>query len=402
MSQDEKVRSSVDASRDTAQPVLPTVNPDAQKSAPESSSFHPSVYIATWIALSSSTIVFNKYILDTAKFHFPIFLTTWHLIFATVMTQILARFTSVLDSRKKVPMTGRVYLRAIVPIGIFFSMSLICGNQAYLYLSVAFIQMLKATMPVAVLITTWVLGVSPVNFKTLGNVSFIVIGVVIASMGEIQFVMVGFLFQCAGIAFEAIRLVMVQRLLSGADFKMDPLVSLYYYAPACAVINGCILIFTELPAMTMADVDRVGLFTLFANASVAFLLNVSVVFLIGRTSSLVLTLSGVLKDILLVFASMFLFKDPVTLLQAFGYSIALGGLVYYKLGGEKLKEYLGQGSMKWQELGHSRPVLRKLMVFTAVIISMFFILGSLGPRYAPDSTNQVYNGIGKLIGDKAV
>jgi hypothetical protein len=59
------------------------------------------------------------------------------------MTQILARFTSVLDSRKKVPMTGRVYLRAIVPIGLFFSMSLICGNQAYLYLSVAFIQMLK-------------------------------------------------------------------------------------------------------------------------------------------------------------------------------------------------------------------------------------------------------------------
>lgn len=59
------------------------------------------------------------------------------------MTQLLARFTTILDSRKKVPMTGRVYLRAIVPIGVFFSLSLICGNQAYLYLSVAFIQMLK-------------------------------------------------------------------------------------------------------------------------------------------------------------------------------------------------------------------------------------------------------------------
>lgn len=74
---------------------------------------------------------------------FPIFLTTWHLIFATVMTQILARFTTILDSRKKVPMTSKVYLRAIVPIGLFFSLSLICGNQAYLYLSVSFIQMLK-------------------------------------------------------------------------------------------------------------------------------------------------------------------------------------------------------------------------------------------------------------------
>ena len=40
-------------------------------------------------------------------------------------------------------MTGRVYLRAIVPIGLMFSMSLICGNLTYLYLSVSFIQMLK-------------------------------------------------------------------------------------------------------------------------------------------------------------------------------------------------------------------------------------------------------------------
>ena len=118
------------------------------------------------------------------------------------------------------------------------------------------------------------------NLKTLGNVSFIVIGVVIASMGEIRFVMIGFPFQVAGIVFEAIRLVMVQRLLSGADFKMDPLVSLYYYAPACAVINGMILLVTELPRMTMVDIDRVGLFTLVANAGVAFLLNVSVVFLV--------------------------------------------------------------------------------------------------------------------------
>jgi hypothetical protein len=59
------------------------------------------------------------------------------------MTQILARYTTLLDGRKTVKMTGRVYLRAIVPIGFFFSLSLICGNLTYLYLSVAFIQMLK-------------------------------------------------------------------------------------------------------------------------------------------------------------------------------------------------------------------------------------------------------------------
>lgn len=101
---------------------------------------------------------------------------------------------------------------------------------------------------------------------------------------------------------------------------------------------------------------------------------------------------------------MFLFRDPVTLLQAFGYSIALGGLIYYKLGGEKMKEALSAGSMKWAELGQTRPALRKLIVFGGVVVSMFLILGSLGPRYAPDQTGKLYNGvqsgIGHVLGEK--
>jgi hypothetical protein len=56
---------------------------------------------------------------------------------------MLARTTTLLDGRKTVHMNGRTYLRAIIPIGLFFSLSLICSNQAYRYLSVAFIQMLK-------------------------------------------------------------------------------------------------------------------------------------------------------------------------------------------------------------------------------------------------------------------
>ena len=194
---------------------------------------------------------------------------------------MLARFTAVLDSRKKVPMTGRIYLRAIVPIGMFFSLSLMFSNAAYLYLSVAFIQMLKATTPVAVLLVTWGLGIQPPNMRTLANVSVIVVGVIIASFGEIQFVLIGFIVQIAGILCEATRLAMVERLLSGGEFKMDPLVSLYYFAPACACMNFVMFLFLELHKISMAKIMELGLFTLLANASVAFMLNVAVVFLVS-------------------------------------------------------------------------------------------------------------------------
>ena len=71
--------------------------------------------------------------------------------------------------------------------------------------------------------------------KVLGNVSFIVLGIIVASYGEIAFVFIGFVFQACGIVFESVRLVMVQKLLSSPEYKMDPLVSLYYFAPVCAL-----------------------------------------------------------------------------------------------------------------------------------------------------------------------
>jgi hypothetical protein len=83
------------------------------------------------------------------------------------------------------------------------------------------------------------------NLNKLLNVSAIVIGVAIASFGELKFDGLGFistnhssiiilkkeltpiLVQVTGIVCEALRLVMVQRLLSSDEFKMDPLVSVY-------------------------------------------------------------------------------------------------------------------------------------------------------------------------------
>lgn len=243
--------------------------------------------------------------------------------------------------------------------------------------------MLKAVTPVAVLIATWVLKVENPNLKKLGNVSAIVVGVVIASYGEIEFRMIGFLFQAFGIVFEATRLVMVQRLLSGAEFKMDPLVSLYYFAPVCAVFNGIICLFIEGPRLSLAAVQDVGYLMLLLNAATALCLNIAVVFLIGKTSSLVLTLSGVLKDILLVGASILIWGTNVSGLQFFGYSIALGGLVYYKLGASGIKEMLG-GDNTILPLSRADlqmlPMWKKAVGLTVIVLVCILGLFSLSGR----------------------
>lgn len=125
---------------------------------------------------------------------------------------------------------------------------------------------------------------------------------------------------------------MIEILLHG--MKMDPLVSVYFFSPVCAIINACLIPFTEGLA-PFYDVLRIGPLTFLANGAVAFSLNVAAVFLISASSGLVLTLAGVFKDILLITTSTVLFAATVTPLQVFGYSIALGGLVLFKTSGKK-------------------------------------------------------------------
>lgn len=103
-----------------------------------SSNYNDLFELRLWILLST-VIILLKWILT--RFPYFITLTTWHMLFTTISTQILARTTGLIDENVK--MTSSFYLKTIVPIAICLGGSLILSNMVYLYLSMAFIQMLK-------------------------------------------------------------------------------------------------------------------------------------------------------------------------------------------------------------------------------------------------------------------
>lgn len=109
----------------------------------------PSVFRSYWLRallLFASLSPLLQYILDEKaglNFQYPVFLTTFHMAFATVGTRVLARTTHLLDGLKTVEVTPERWYRNILPIGALFSASLVTSNAAYLTLSVSFIQMLK-------------------------------------------------------------------------------------------------------------------------------------------------------------------------------------------------------------------------------------------------------------------
>lgn len=140
----------------------------------------------------------------------------------------------------------------------------------------------QATSPAMMLFATWSIGVAKPDFKMWINVLVIVIGIVISSFGELHFVLFGVVVQILAVVCEAYRLALIQRILSSPEFRMDPMVSLYFYAPVCAVLNLLVAFMFDIPTFSMEDLWQVGLGQMLMNASIAFMLNISSLMLVSR------------------------------------------------------------------------------------------------------------------------
>ncbi|KAG5461305.1 MAG: hypothetical protein BJ554DRAFT_6519, partial [Olpidium bornovanus] len=228
----------------------------------------PAFYIVTWFLFSTTLIFSNRYILVDRTFPFPLCLTTYHLGIATVATRLLRRFTNLMPAVSAADSRLTWDKWARRVLPIGVLFSLTLACGNYACTSPA---VLKSGTPVAILVASWIFGVEKPNASLFFNIVFIALGVGIASVGR--------------------------------------------YASSRRV--------------TTASLTR---HSRFVYGVVSFGLNVAAVSVVKNTSTLTLGLAGVLKDILIVGMAMLFYGTPMTWLQAFGYTMAMTGLMYYKSG----------------------------------------------------------------------
>ncbi|XP_047330596.1 probable sugar phosphate/phosphate translocator At1g48230 [Impatiens glandulifera] len=286
------------------------------------------LYLLVYILLSSGVILYNKWVLSPKYFNFPfpITLTMIHMGFSGIVAFFLIRVFKVVSPVK---MTFEIYATCVIPISAFFASSLWFGNTAYLHISVAFIQMLKALMPVATFVMAVLCGTDKLRCDVFLNMVLVSVGVVVSSYGEINFNVVGTVYQVAGIFAEALRLVLTQVLLQKKGLSLNPITSLYYIAPCSFLFLAIPWYFLEKPGMEVTQI-QFNFWIFFSNAICALALNFSIFLVIGRTGAVTIRVAGVLKDWILIALSTVIFPEStITALNITGYAIALCGVVLY-------------------------------------------------------------------------
>lgn len=128
-----------------------------------------------------------------------------------------AQVFKVIESNKSVDM--KFYMTRIMPVGFLMALTLLCGNVSYLYLTVAFIQMLKAFTPIITMVTLFLFRMETPTKNLIASVVFIAFGTLLASLGEGSFSVIGVVIMMSSEVFESVRLVMTQVLLVGLKFN---------------------------------------------------------------------------------------------------------------------------------------------------------------------------------------
>ncbi|XP_057465467.1 probable sugar phosphate/phosphate translocator At3g14410 [Actinidia eriantha] len=312
-------------------------------------------YILLYIALSSGQIFFNKWVLSSKEINFPypLGLTLLHMVFSSVLCFLLTKVFKIMKVEEG--MTVEIYATSVIPIGATFAMTLWLGNTAYLYISVAFAQMLKAIMPVAVFILGVAAGLEIMSCRMLFIMSVISFGVLVASYGEININWIGVVYQMGGVVGEALRLIFMEILVKRKGLKLNPISVMYYVSPCSALCLFVPWIFLEKPKMDAQGTWSFQPLILILNSLCTFALNLSVFLVISHTSALTIRVAGVVKDWVVVLLSALLFADTkLTIINLFGYGIAIAGVAAYN--NTKLKKEASRGTSDEPQLSESIPL----------------------------------------------
>ena len=284
---------------------------------------------------SSFLILLNKDLLASG-FHYPMALSALGMSFSGVASFACCRVLGVVQYRPGI-ISRRAYVTRVVPVGLLMAATLHFGNVVYLYLTVSFIQMLKALTPVVTMAALCGAGLETPTRPLVAAVAAIAAGTAIASYGEVNLSVIGVACMLLSECFEAGRLVLTQALLAHAAFH--PVEGLMYLAPACSawLLLGSALL--ELPAMRAEGAlalvaARPAAFAV--AAATGFAVNGLAYAVITRASSLTLKVLGTVKNAGVVWWGVLVLGEVVTPVQGVGYAISMGGFLAYnraKMGG---------------------------------------------------------------------
>lgn len=281
-----------------------------------------------WMVASSALIFANKVLMVDYEFRYPCALTA----LGQLVSMLLAWLACQVGLAPLGPRPSlRTALTKLLPISASFAASLFLGNVAYLGLSVAFINIMKAATPLVTLLLGLSMRLEHPSKLTLVGTALIALGTALTTAAEAgtgHFQWLFFIAFATSVVFEGIRVVLTEILLGQSRYNV--MEALVYLGPfTFLLLAGGAYMFEWQGLSTQGLAVFLHCPQKFAVAMLmSFLVNLLCYLAIRHVSATSFKVAGCLKNVLVVWLGI-LQGDLVSERELQGYGISLVGFVLF-------------------------------------------------------------------------
>jgi len=276
--------------------------------------------------ISSTGIVSaNKYVFRTVGFTFATTLTLVHFVMTTLGLLMFAKLGLFTPKRLDVRKAA-----SLAAAGMGF---VVFSNLSLQYNSVGFYQVMKHLTVAAVVVIEALVYHRVLPRPLWGSIICLCIGIAITGATDFQLNMVGTVFACLNVVCTAMYQIWTGSLQR--SLNANPLQLQMYIAPLSAVM--ILPVVPLLDNYNPARPDSIWNFEMTRSAAgaialtgvLAFCVNVSIFWVIGRTSAVTYNVLGHAKTSTLLMVDYIFFDRPVEWKNMTGLGIAITGVVSY-------------------------------------------------------------------------
>ncbi|KAL8766943.1 MAG: hypothetical protein Q9209_006424 [Squamulea sp. 1 TL-2023] len=301
--------------------------------------------LVIYFAFNLGLTLYNKAVM--IKFPFPFLLTALHALSGMVGTQVL--LSRGVFNLKNLTNRDTALLSAF---SILYTANIAVSNVSLAMVTVPLHQTVRAMTPVFTVAIYRVIFHGIYGTDTYISLAPVIMGVMLASYGDLNANVLGFLMTMLGTILAAVKTVTTNRLQT-AGLHLGALELLYRMSPiACIQSLAIAYVCGEFDGFDVRTLDSSSLSILLVNGAIAFGLNVASFEANKRSGALTMTIAANIKQVLTIVLSIALWHIPVGMMNAYGIALTLVGGVWYgrvelvgktaKKGENQLEEGIGK------------------------------------------------------------
>ena len=261
-----------------------------------------------WFLFSALLSTYNKFVFGNGHMAFPcpLLLTSMHFGIQWFLSHVAcALFPVQLGSERVERMSWKEWSSISIPCGLVTAFDVGLSNLSLVTITITFYTMVKSSTPIFVLGWAYIFGIEKITWRLIGVILVIASGEFLTVVGEVDFILHGFMLCLVASVLSGARWTLVQLKLQNLDPPLkSTIVTMKLLAPSMFFGMFFISLVVEQPWTKLTVSNEIELGHVIGLGVAGGVLAVAMVlcefYLILHASAIILMIGGVIKEMVTI------------------------------------------------------------------------------------------------------